>query len=413
MSQLRELLRIRDFRYLWSAQVVSDFGDNLTAITLIILIQRLTGSTVAIAGLLVAIALPTLIFGTVAGVYVDRLDRRRVILVSDLLRAVLVLGFLFVRSVEMVPLIFVLAFLQAGVGTIDNPARAAYLPAVVGTDKLLAANSVSQTSRIIFNLLGTAAAGILAGVADTLAPAFILDSATFFASFLLISRIRADGRPDRSDAPSKVWAEMKQGFGVMIASRPLRAVLISLSMTMLGLGAVNVLFIPFLIEDLMVSEAFLGAIEASQVAGMVISGTLVAILAVRLRPSSMVWTGLVGIGVFVGAISWAQSVWHVMAFLFLVGLAVGPAQAGANTLSQTLVEDRMRGRVGGVLTTLISAANVVSMGLAGVAAAAIGTRNVFLASGILVAAAGALSFWLFKGIRTTERDPSVDTGVEP
>ncbi len=413
MSQLRDLLKIRDFRYLWTAQVVSDFGDNLAAITLIILIQRLTGSTVAIAGLLVAIALPTLIFGTVAGVYVDRLDRRRVILVSDFVRAILVLGFLFVRSVEMVPLIFILAFLQAGVGTIDNPARAAYLPAVVGTDKLLAANSVSQTSRIIFNLLGTAAAGILAGVADTLAPAFILDSATFFASFLLISRIRVDGRPQRSEAPAKVWAEMKQGFGVMISSRPLRAVLISLSMTMLGLGAVNVLFIPFLLEDLMVSEAFLGAIEASQVAGMVISGTVVAMLAVRLRPSSMVWTGLIGIGVFVGAISWAQSVWHVMAFLFLVGLAVGPTQAGANTLSQTLVEDRMRGRVGGVLTTLISAANVVSMGLAGVAAAAIGTRNVFLASGVLVVATGVLSFWLFKGVREVESDVAGDAAVAP
>ena len=68
MSELRDLLKIRDFRFLWSAQVISDFGDNLTATTLIILIQRLTGSTVAIAGLIVAMASATLVFGTIAGV---------------------------------------------------------------------------------------------------------------------------------------------------------------------------------------------------------------------------------------------------------------------------------------------------------------------------------------------------------
>lgn len=399
MSQLRELLRIRDFRYLWSAQVLSDFGDNLTALTLLILIQRLTGSTVAIAGLMVAIALPTLLFGTLAGVYVDRIDRRKAMLVSDLLRAVVVLAFLFVRSADMLPAIYAIAFVQAAIGTVFNPARAAFLPRVVGPEKLLAANSASQTSRIIFNLLGTGAAGILAAVGDTLAPAFIVDSATFLVSFLLISRIRTGGAPEAREEPSKVWAEMKSGFGVMISNRPLRAVLVSLSVTMLGLGAVNVLFVPFLIEDLMVSEAFLGAIEASQVAGMVISGAIVAILAVRLRSSSLVSIGLVGVGVFVAAISGTGAVWQVMVLLFLVGLSVGPVQAGANTLSQTLIDDSMRGRVGGALNTLVSAANVASMGLAGVAAAAIGTRNVFLVSGGVVFLAGLLALWLFRELR--------------
>lgn len=412
MSQLRELLRIRDFRYLWSAQILSDFGDSLTALTLLILIQRLTGSTVAIAGLMVAIAFPTLLFGTLAGVYVDRIDRRKAMLVSDLLRAIVVLAFLFVRSAEMLPAIYAIAFVQAAIGTVFNPARAAFLPRIVGSERLLAANSVSQTSRIVFNLLGTGAAGILAAVGDTLAPAFVVDSVTFFISFLLIGRIRTAGAPEVEEEPSRVWAEMKAGFAVMISSRPLRAVLVSLSVTMLGLGAVNVLFVPFLIEDLMVSEAFLGAIEASQVAGMVISGAVVAVLAVRLRPSSLVSVGLVGVGVFVGAISGADAVWQLMALLLLVGLSVGPVQAGANTLSQTLIEDSMRGRVGGALSTLVSAANVTSMGLAGVAAAAIGTRNVFLVSGGVVFTAGLLAFWLFRELRD-DSNPVLDPAPEP
>jgi MFS family permease len=188
----------------------------------------------------------------------------------------------------------------------------------------------------------------------------------------------------------------------MIGSRPLRAVLISMSVTMLGLGAVNVLFVPLLIDELMVSEAFFGAIEASHVAGMVISGTVVAVLATRLRAPTLVSLGLVGVGVFIGAVSGATAVWQIMVILFFVGLSVGPVQAGASTLSQTLIEDSMRGRVGGALNTLLSGANVLSMGLAGVAAAAIGTRNVFLAAGILCALSGVLALWLFRDMRHAE-----------
>jgi MFS family permease len=192
----------------------------------------------------------------------------------------------------------------------------------------------------------------------------------------------------------------------------MRAVLISLSVTMLGLGAVNVLFVPFLTADLMVSEAFLGAVEASQVAGMVISGTVVAILATRLRPSNLVSLGLVGVGIFIGAISGVGAIWQIMVLLFFVGLSVGPVQAGANTLSQTLIDDSMRGRVSGALNTLLSAANVVSMGLAGVAAAAIGTRNVFLASGLLVLTSGVLAYWLFRDLRSAIPDPVHPATVE-
>jgi MFS family permease len=259
----------------------------------------------------------------------------------------------------------------------------------------------------VFNLLGTGAAAVLAAAGDSLAPAFVVDSATFLLSFLLIGRIRTSGAPETTGREStRVWIDMKAGFGVMATSRPLRAVLISLSVTMLGLGAVNVLFVPFLLEDLTVSEAFLGAIEASQVAGLVISGTVVAVLAARLRPSSLVSAGLVGVGVFVAAVSGADAVWQVMVLLFLVGLSVGPVQAGANTLSQTLIDDSMRGRVGGAVSTLISAANVISMGLAGVAAASIGTRNVFLASGGVVLVAGMLAFWLFRELRVGSARPT-------
>jgi MFS family permease len=366
-----------------------------------ILIQRLTGSTVALAGLMIAITLPSLIFSVISGVYVDRFDRKTTMIVSDTIRAIVVLGFLFVQSEALVPVIYALAFTQAAIGTLFNPSRSAWLPSIVGEEKLLAANSVSQTSRIIFNVLGTATAGILASLSTSLSVAFVVDSLTFLTSALLITRIRTSGKPQRGEK-GRVWSEMVSGFGVMLSSRPLKGVLISLTVAMFGIGAVNVLIVPMLIDDLQVSEAFFGAVEASQVIGMVISGAAVAALARKLRPSTLVSIGLIGVGVAVGAIAGISAIWHLMILLFFVGLSVGPAQAGVSTLSQTLVEDSMRGRVGGVLNALISGATVLSMGLAGVAAAAIGTRNVFLAAGAFSVVAGLLAFWFFNGLSESE-----------
>lgn len=397
MSQLKDLLRIRDYRHLWTAQIASDFGDNLTALSLLILIQRLTGSTVAIAGLMITITLPALIFGVVSGVYVDRFDRRRMMILSDVLRAFLVLGFLFVDSRAMLPALYVIAFAQATIATLFNPARSALLPRVVGEGKLLAANSVSQTSRIIFNLLGTTAAGILASLSDGFAAAFVTDSLTFGLSAFLISRIRTSGAPKERET-SRVWDDMKSGFGVLLGSRPLQGMLVAAGVAMLGLGATNVLAVPFIIGELGISEAYFGLVEFAQVAGMIISGAGVAVLAARLRAPVLVSLGLVGVGAAVGGLAMSSQIWQLGLVLFTVGLFVTPTQTGVSTLSQTLIEDSMRGRVGGALSALVSGANVASMGVAGVLAAAIGIRSVFVLAGAVTALAGALAWLMLRGV---------------
>lgn len=397
MKQLKELLQIRDYRYLWTAQIASDFGDNLTFLSLMFLVQRLTGSTVALATLMVVVTAPSLVFSVVSGVYVDRFDRRKMMVVSDFLRAVLVLGFVFVRSEELLPLLYAVAFAQAAIGTLFNPARSALLPRIVGEDRLLAANSVSQTSRVVFNVLGTTAAGLLAAVSDTFAPAFIMDSLTFLVSAVLIIRIRTSGAAEKEHV-GKAWEDMKSGFRVMVSSRPLRAVLVAAAVAMLGLGATNVLLVPFIVEDLMLSEAFFGLIEFAQVLAMVIAGSVIALIAGRLRPGALVSLGLLGVGLTIGLLSLPTQLWQVLIILFMAGLSVAPTQAGVSTLTQTLIPDDMRGRVGGALNALISGATILSMGLAGVAAAGIGVRNVFLMSGLITGAAGILAWVMLKGV---------------
>ena len=394
---LSSLLRIPDFRRLWLGQIVSDFGDNLTFISILFVIQRLTGSTVALAGVTIAITVPSLVFGLLSGVYVDRLDRRRVMIVSDVVRGALVLTLVAVQSPSMVWLAYVVAFVHGSFATLFNPAKGALLPHIVGEERLLAANSISQTSRVIFNLLGTAAAGVFAGLMDDLSVAFLVDAITFWVSAAMISRISTTSVPDLNDElqPS-VRRELLSGFKVMIGSRVLVGMLVGAGIAMLGIGAVNVLMVPFIVDELMVSESWFGLIEGGQVVGMVLSGLIVAALATRFRPTTLISVGLAGAGAMVAVVAGATSVWHLTATLFILGLFMTPLQSAVSTLAQTMIPDAMRGRVGAALNTLLTTATVTSMGFAGVAAAALGVRSVFIAAGAISIVAGAVAAMMFR-----------------
>ena len=391
---MKRLLAIGNFRKLWVSHVISSFGDALTNLALLITAQRLTGSTAAVATTAVAVALPQLLFGLFAGVLVDRWDRKRVMIASDLARAFLVLGFLAVSTPDRMWLLYVVAFVQASIGTLDNPARSSVVPQIVGPDSLLAANSFFQSTMIIVGVAGTATAGLFAGLFDTLAPAFLLDAASFAVSAALVSRIAIDGRPARDSGESQssgMWNELREGIRLITSSPMLRTVVITAGVVMLGLGAVNVLLVPFIVGELAVPETWFGLLEAAQVTSMVLAGGLVAAAAQRIRPGRLLVVGLTGVAFVVAAMSLAQSVWHLIGLLFAVGWFVTPTQAAISTIIQTEVPLEALGRVSSSLGTISTTAQVASMALSGVAAAAFGLRSVFVAAGLIVLMAAALS----------------------
>lgn len=392
---MKRLLAIGNFRKLWLSHVISSFGDALTNLALLITAHRLTGSTAAVATTAVAVALPQLLFGLFAGVLVDRWDRKRVMIASDLARAFLVLGFLAVSSPDRMWLLYVVAFVQASIGTLDNPARSSVVSQIVGTDDLLAANSSFQSTMIIVGVAGTATAGVLAGVFDTLAPAFIVDAASFALSAALVTRLAIEGRPARAatrgNMTGGMWSELKEGIRLITSSPMLRTVVVTAGVVMLGLGAVNVLLVPFIVDDLAVPETWFGLLEAAQVTSMVLAGGLVAAAARRIRPGRLLVVGLTGVALVVAVMSLAQSVWHMIGLLFAVGWFVTPTQAAISTIVQTEVPLESLGRVSSTLGTISTTAQVGSMALSGVAAAAFGVRAVFVIAGLIVLVAGAVS----------------------
>jgi MFS family permease len=399
---VRDVLRIPDYRRLFAGQAVSDIGDGITLFLVLLVINDLTGSIIALALMAIAEAVPAFTVGLVAGVYVDRWDRRHVMLASDLLRAVIVLSFAFVQTVELLPLFYVLGFVQASIATFFRPARGALLPHIVPAEGLASANSLAQASQVIGSVIGTGIAGLIFAAFGNGIAGFAIDSATFIVSFALIAGIspeagRVTAERVAATAGESVLGGVRSGLRIVRGSRVLTGVMLAAGITMLGLGAVNVLFVPLLVQDLEVNPAWMAPIEFAQTSGMILAAFGVAFLARRLAPTTIISLGLGVIGVCIGLVAGISAVWQVVLVLLAVGLALTPLQAMVQTVVQTAAGDTTRGRVVAVLQASISTASVASMAIGGILGDAIGIRAVYLvAAGVVIGAAG-LSVLMFRG----------------
>src|ERR1041385_8639921 len=190
------LRRNRSFRQLWLGQVVSQMGDWFDTIALYTIILKLTGSGRDVGLLLVARFVPSFLFGPIAGVIADRFSRQRIMIVSDVLRAVVVLGFLFVRRPDQLWIIYVLTVFQLGLSTFFEPAKTAAIPSIVEDRELVAANAISSVTWSAMLTLGAAMGGFITSSFGTNA-AFILDAMSYVLSAALIASIRLPKRPKR------------------------------------------------------------------------------------------------------------------------------------------------------------------------------------------------------------------------
>ncbi|MDX6271959.1 MAG: hypothetical protein QOD28_3182 [Acidobacteriota bacterium] len=186
-----------NFRHLWSGQVVSEIGDWLNHIAVFALALELAGTAYqgrAIAVYAIARHLPLFLFGPIAGVVVDRTDRRRMMIAADVVRAVLAAGFLFAQKFSSLPLIYAVGASLFAVSAFFNAAKRATIPVIVtDPEELLGANSLSASTTAATIAIGSALGGLVATfISRDLV--FVLNAATFLASAWMISRIRLPRR---------------------------------------------------------------------------------------------------------------------------------------------------------------------------------------------------------------------------
>ena len=228
----------RDFRLLWTGQIISLLGDWFNLIASAALVASLTRSGFAVGGLFMVRMLAPFLASPIAGVVADRYNRKCVLVSTDLVRGVAVLGFLLVRDAGWVWLVYALTALQLGISSFFFTARTAILPDIVGPRALGTANAITSATWSVMLACGSAAGGLVAGAFGVYA-AFIIDGASFFISAFFIAQIAIDTTPSRRGRDRTlraVLAEYLEGLNLLRRRRDMLLIALQKAMLMLFFG---------------------------------------------------------------------------------------------------------------------------------------------------------------------------------
>jgi predicted MFS family arabinose efflux permease len=373
------VLRQRDYALLWFGGLVSMLGDFVLFVGLPYEIYRLTGSTLASAGMLLAFLIPNILLGSVAGVYVDRWDRRRLMITVNLLQALSLLPLLLVDQLGLW-VIYAVLVLESSISQLFHPAQVALTPSLLrgGEEELLTANSLSGVGRHLARLIGPAVGGVVVA-AGGLGAVAVVDSASFVASAGLLALIRArPSAPHPTDslehAALSAWGrlahEWREGLRVVWHQPVLRALLVFFAITAVGEGLTGTLFVPWVVNALHSDSTGYGWVLSTQAIGGLAGAIVVARMGARLRPLPL----LIGSALAFGAIDLVLFTYPVIyphiapALIMLVIVGVPGAAMGAaqTTLQQSQTEDRHRGRVVGAIGAVAGVGALIGAVSAGI-----------------------------------------------
>jgi MFS family permease len=407
----------RNYRLLWIGQSVSATGDMVFYITVLLWIATIIAkgqpwAPAAASGALIATAGPVLIFGPLAGVFVDRWNRRRTMLNADAARFALIASLLALPSLSHeIPVGAQLAILYAVLAACScfaeffNPSRLAVIGAIVPSAQQPQASALLSASFSMALVIGPPIAApllITAGVQWAL----VLNAVSFAVSYFCVRAIDAPLAPP-ADAPAResFAAEFRTGLRFFVASGVLTALGIGIVIATLGTGAVNSLAVFFVPRNLHVSASWLGTLAGGEGVGAIVGALLAGGIASRLRPARLFWVSLICGGVALIGLSRATNLVTAIVTTALIGLAAGVLNSVISPIILDVTPSHLIGRVSAVLSPLQQLASIVSMVLAGVLASTVlrgfhavvggisfGTYDtVFLAGGLLFVMAGLAS----------------------
>ena len=368
MADYLSFLQLRPkFRALWLAQVISLTGDWFNTIASVIIVNRYAASGLAVGGLFIARALPPFLLGPVAGVIADRFDRRNVLILSDVLRAAIVLCFLLIDSSEDLWLLYVLTVLQFSVSSFFEPARAALVPALVESDELLEANTLASITWSAMLTLGGAIGGLTASLFGVQV-SLIIDSLTFLASAALLLTIPGQFRADDAQVIEGGWKNLLAGMSYV--RKNLDVGLVTLVKALGQVGSFDI------IAALYAAHVFRQGQEGATTLGLMftafgVGAVIGPLLANRLGGSGTVWLRGAILGGFVCMpLAWlivgiAPALPVVLAGCILRGIGGSINWTYSDVLLQMTVPDHLLGRVFAFDFALFTLAVSVSLWLTG------------------------------------------------
>jgi CRP-like cAMP-binding protein/sugar phosphate permease len=380
------VLRRRNFTLMWTGQLVETIGASLTSLAASILVFRETGSAMSVGLMLMATAAPSLLVGLVAGVFVDRYDRRRIMIAADVLRALLVLLIPFLTQFG-VAWLYIVVMLISAVGQFFDPAYESILPETAPDEELAAANSLNAVATFGSTAIGFAASGLIAS-RYPIAYAFYANAVAylFSASCILFLKVPKIEVTDKTSV-GMVFSNLKSGLDYLFKSPVLRSLFLLAIPITISFGLSNSLLLPFATRALQATEFEYGLQEGVTSVGFVISSLLMAGFLNRWREGQWMVVSLLGMGLAGIVYSLLHSVPIALAVQFLSGFLNSPYSIARRLLVQRNTVAEVRGRVASALIVSSNLFFLVGMGAAGLADL-LDVRLLYLASAVLTIGCG-------------------------
>ncbi len=415
MTSLAALLRRNhNYRNMWLGQVVSETGDYFNNIAVFALVMEKSGSGLVVSGVMLSRAIPAVLAGPIAGVVLDRMDRRRVMIASDVVRAVVALAFLLTIHQPRPWLLYLLSALLMFASPFFTSGRAAILPTIASEEELHTANSLTQTTQWATLTAGTLLAGFSAARFGY-AWAFLINSLSFVFSAFAIWRISmASGfrAPRREGAAVRPWHEYREGLAYMRGVPLMMGIaMISVGWAMGG-GAAQILFALFGEQVFHRGASGIGSIWGFAGIGLLMGGALGHIAGKRVGFAGYKRTVTASYLLHGAAyILFSQLESYTAALVAMLFSRVGMAVTSVLNNSQLLrhTPDQYRGRVFATLESLRWSVMIVSMAAAGIASQYVGPRTIGLVAGAFGTLTAAAWGWAdFRGYLT---EPPAKAGL--
>lgn len=416
----RLLAANRNYRLTWAGQVVSEVGDNFNTIAVFALVMDRTHSGLAISGVMLARAVAMILAGPVAGVVLDRVDRRKVMILSDLVRAVIAACFVLCLTHSGVTLVFVLSALLMFASPFFTSGRASILPVIANRDELHAANSLTQTTQWTSVALGAFLGGIIAKSFGYQA-AFLFNAASFVISAACISLLRvppgrsfqAERRDLGEDRVARPWHEYRDGLAYMARTPLILAIALVGVGWATGGGAAQILFSLFGEVVFHRGAAGIGEVWGSAGIGLILGGIIANTWGRQLSFERYKWAIVAAYVVHGGAYVLFSISRNYLVALFFIGLSrMAVAISSVLNFSQLLrhVEDGYRGRVFSTMESMTWATMMASMLAAGVASTHVDPRVIGVVSGLLSSTTAIGWAWALLSGKLEQPAPD---GVDP
>ncbi len=392
-----KVLKQRNFRRLWLGGLISMVGNWMLFAAMPFYIYDLTGSALATGGMLMASVAPRVLFGSLAGVFVDRWNRRKTMIAIAMMQAVAVTGLMFVNSAQDLWLIYVLVFITATLGSFFSPAENALLPKLVGEEDLMAANSLNSLNDNLARLGGPALGGALLALTGFATVAFV-DAITYVAAAVLIFSVHA---PQSETVPAKppagsghllgVWRDWIAGLKLVVGDKLLARLFIIVAFALFGDAILSAVLVVFIQDDLGMGAVEFGTMMTARGLGGIVGGVMVAYVASKLSMEQIAAGSLAIVGVIILAMVAFPSMVILLPLLVLVGIASIFGFITIQTVLQLGTEDQFRGRVFGAFGTTVSLLMFAGSGIGGALADVLGAEILMNFTGIIYLSAAGLA----------------------